>query len=97
MDEQSSFLVAAFAVDVAARVGRIEVYRMADGSETAAGGAPLGLINNAGALRPIAYTFRFLVGLYRGATGGSYTAGELYPDPRTGGKAGVFKVVCDKP
>jgi len=97
LDEQSSFLVDAFSVYLAAKTDRIEIYRMFDGPETKAGGAPLGLVNNAGALRPIGHTFKFLVTLFTGATAGSYTTGELFPDPRIGGKAGVFKVVTTKP
>jgi hypothetical protein len=48
-------------------------------------------------LRPVGYTFRFLVTLFKDAYGGSYTAGELYPYPHIGGKAGVFKVVTFTP
>ncbi len=102
MDEQASFLVDAFATDIAAKVDRIEVYRMFDGKETTDGLAALGLVSNRvvdgqHVLRPVGRTFTFLVGLLKGAEGGTYTKGELYPDPYIGGKAGVFKVVTDKP
>jgi hypothetical protein len=104
MDEQAGFLVDAFAIGIAAGANRIEVYRMFDGAETAHGLAAMGLVSNridprTGQhwLRPVAYTFRFLVYLLKGATGGTYTTGELYPDPLIGGKAGVYKVVINKP
>jgi len=102
MDEQAGFLVDAFATDIAAKVDRIEVYRMFDGKETTDGLAALGLVSNRvvdgqHVLRPVGRTFTFLVGLLKGAEGGTYTKGELYPDPYIGGKAGVFKVVTDKP
>ncbi len=102
MDEQAGFLVDAFATDVAARVDRVEIYRMFDGKETTDGLAALGLISNRvvdgqHVLRPVGRAFKFLVKLLKGAAGGSYTKGELYPDPYIGGKAGVFKVVTAKP
>ncbi len=97
MDEQAGFLVDAFAADIAAGVARVEVYRMYDGAEAAHGGAPLGIVDVKGALRPIGRTFRFLSGLFKGAHGVAFTPGELYPDPTLGGKAGVFKVVCARP
>ena len=82
MDEQAGFLVDAFAVSIAAGASRIEVYRMFDGAETAHGLPPMGIVSNridpqTGQhwLRPIAYTFRFLGHLFKGATGGSYTQG----------------------
>jgi hypothetical protein len=104
MDEQAGFLVDGFAVAIAAGASRIEVYRMFDGAETAHGLPPMGLVSNridsqTGQhwLRPVACTFRFLVSLFKGATSGSYNKGELYPDPVIGGKAGVYKVVVNKP
>jgi len=102
MDEQAGFLVDAFATDIAARVNRIEVYRMFDGKETADGLAALGLVSNrvvAGqhVVRPVGRAFTFLVNLLKDARPGTYTAGELYPDPLLGGKAGVFKVVDTTP
>jgi len=102
MDEQAGFLVDAFATDIAAKVDRIEVYRMFDGTETTDGLAALGLVSNRmvdgqHVLRPVGRTFKFLVSLLKGAEGGTYTKGELYPDPYIGGKAGVFKVVTTKP
>ncbi len=102
MDEQAGFLVDAFATDIAARADRIEVYRMFDGKETTDGLAALGLVSNRvvkgqHVLRPAGRTFKFLVSLLKGAAGGTYTKGELYPDPYSGGKAGVFKVVTTTP
>jgi len=97
LEDQSTFLADAVAVYVAAKANRIEIYRMYDGPETAAGGAPMGLVGNNGKLRPIGRTFKFLRALYSGATDGAYTKGELYPDALIGGKAGVFKVVATKP
>jgi hypothetical protein len=104
MDEQAGFLVDAFAIDIAAGVNRIEVYRMFDGAETAHGLPAMGMVSNridptTGQhwVRPVGYTFRFLLQLFQGATGGSYTKGELYPDPLIGGKAGVYTVVISKP
>jgi hypothetical protein len=92
MQAQAAFLVDAFASDVAAGVDRIEVYRMFDGVETAHGLPAWGLVNNAGQERPVARTFHFLVQLFKDATGGSYTPGSKLDH-----KAGVFKVVVDKP
>jgi hypothetical protein len=92
LQEQAAFLVDAFASDVAAGVDRIEVYRMFDGVETAHGLPAWGLVNNAGQERPVARTFHFLVQLFKDATGGSYTPGNKLDH-----KAGVFKVVIDKP
>ena len=104
MDEQAGFLVDAFAIDIAAGVNRVEVYRMFDGPETARGLPALGLVSNfidpstdKPWLTPVAHTFRFLVNLLAGARGGTYKRGELYPDPIIGGKAGVFEVVTFKP
>lgn len=92
LQEQSSFLVDAFAGFIAAGVDRIEIYRMFDGVETAHGLPAWGLINNDGQLRPVGRTFHFLIAVFKGALGGSYTAGDLLD-----GKAGVFKIVIDKP
>jgi len=104
MEEQAGFLVDAFAVDIAAGVDRVEVYRMFDGPETAHGQPAMGLVSNVidpatdkPWLTPVAHTFRFLVKLLKGTSGGTYTKGDLYPDPIIGGKAGVFKVVTFKP
>jgi hypothetical protein len=103
-DEQAGFLVDAFAVGIAAGVSRIEVYRMFDGTETAHGLPAMGMVSNRidpqtrqHWLRPVGYTFRFLAQLFKGATGGTYAKGELYPDPIIGGKAGVYTVVINKP
>lgn len=91
-EAQSAFLVDAFASDLAAGVDRIEIYRMFDGTETAHGLPAWGLVNNAGQERPVARTFHFLIWLFKGASGGSYTPGDQLDH-----KAGVFKVVVDKP
>jgi hypothetical protein len=92
MQVQAAFLVDAFASDLAAGVDHIEVYRMVDGTETAHGLPAWGLVNNAGQERPVARTFHFLVHLFKDARGGSYTPGKKLDH-----KAGVFKVVIDKP
>ena len=113
MQQQAGFLVDALATYIAARVDRFAVYRMVDGPDTAHGLAPLGIVNNAGQERPYGHTFQFLVKLFRGATAHvdttpdrsdpAYHPGELYADqivksqPAVLYKAGVFKVVCDKP
>lgn len=90
MQAQAAFLVDAFASYIAAGADRVAVYRMADGNEP----APLGMVNGAGQLRPVAHTFRFLVNLLKGATGGpgSYTPGD-----KLDGKSGVFKIVLSEP
>jgi len=90
MQAQAAFLVDAFASYIAAGVDRVAVYRMADGRDP----TPLGLVAAAGRFRPVAYTFRFLVGLFKDATGGpgAYTPGDLLDH-----KSGVFKVVLTKP
>ena len=90
MQAQAAFLVDAFASYIAAHADRVAVYRMADGRDP----TPLGLVNAAGQFRPVAYTFRFLVGLFKDATAGpgAYTPGDLLDH-----KSGVFKVVLTKP
>jgi len=90
MQAQAAFLVDAFASYIAAGADRVAVYRMADGRDP----TPLGLVNATGQFRPVAYTFRFLVGLLRDATAGpgAYTPGDLLDH-----KSGVFKVVLTKP
>lgn len=92
MDAQASFMVDAFASYIAAGAARIEVYRMFDGTETRHGLPAWGLVNNDGQLRPVGRAFAFLVRLFRGARGGSYTPGNQFDH-----KGGVFKVVDDKP
>ena len=108
MQGPSGFLVDAFASYIAAGANRIELYRMFDGAETAAGLPAWGLVNNQNQLRPVAHTFRFLIDLFKDPTivnpdtdkgeyTGSYTAGDLVPDATDGlNKAGVFKVALTR-
>ncbi len=90
MQAQAAFLVDAFASYIAAGVDRVAVYRMADGRDP----TPLGLVDAAGRFRPVAYTFRFLVGLFKDATAGP---GAYTPGDQLDHKSGVFKVVLTKP
>src|SRR5262249_12576042 len=48
LDDQASFIVQAFAIDLAIGVQRIEVNRMLDGTDVIAGGEPFGLVRNDG-------------------------------------------------
>ncbi len=89
MQGQASFMVDAFASYLAAGVTRLEVYRMIDRPSDH---DTWGLVNKDGQQRPVTTTYRFLVGLFKGVTGGQYTPGTLL-----GGKSGVIKVVLYKP
>src|SRR5262249_3846939 len=71
LDDQASFIVQAFAIDLAIGVQRIEVNRMLDGSDVTAGGAPFGLGRNDGTVRPAFYAYRTVVDLFSGVTGGT--------------------------
>ncbi len=87
MGAQSSFMIDAFAELLAARVDRIEVYKMSDGADS-----DLGLVDCASPLRPFARTYAFMGRLYQGVTDGVVTQGD-----RVDGKAGIFKVVLRAP
>ena len=71
LDDQVSFIVQAFAIDLAIGVDRIEVNRMVDGTDVAAGGEPLGLVRNDGTARPAIAGYRTAATLFAGVTGGS--------------------------
>jgi hypothetical protein len=68
VDDQASYMVQAFAIDLASGVQRIEVNRMLDGPEFAAGGDPYGLIRNDGTPRPAFFAYRAVASLFAGAT-----------------------------
>lgn len=87
-EAQASFLVDAVAEFMAARVDRLEVYKMTDGSDPNG----YGLTTNAGGLRRIVKTYAFMNWLMRGVTGGTATNGAQFD-----GKGGVFKVVLHGP
>jgi len=104
--EQAGFLVDAFATYIAAKADRFAIYRMFDGSGMASPNvAPLGVVNDAKVERPFGYSFAFLAKVFQNAQADpakdAYHAGEFYPDTTADGqtvyKAGVFKVVSDRP
>jgi hypothetical protein len=88
MDDQASFMVDAFAIDLALGVQRIEVNRMVDGTDFAAGGAPLGLVRNNGTVRPAFYAYRTVSLLLSGVTDGSIAINK---------HTGVYMVTLHKP
>lgn len=88
LDDQASFIIQAFAIDLAIGVQRIEVNRMVDGSDFTAGGEPFGLVRNDGSVRPAFFAYRTMVDLFTGVTGGSQRL-----DPATG----IYTVVLHKP
>ncbi|MGH2347432.1 MAG: hypothetical protein ACRDG4_19575 [Chloroflexota bacterium] len=88
LDDQASFIVQAFAIDLAVGVQRIEVNRMVDGSDFTAGGEPFGLVRNDGSLRPAFFAFKTVVNLFTGVTSG---VPDLNP------ATGLFTVVLHKP
>lgn len=71
LDDQASFIVQALAIDLAIGIQRIEVNRMIDGTDVAAGGEPFGLVRNDGTVRPAFYAYRTVVDLFSGVTGGA--------------------------
>jgi hypothetical protein len=75
LDDQASFIIQAFAIDLAMGVQRIEVNRMLDGSDVTAGGEPFGLVRNDGTVRPAFYAYRTVVNLFSGASGGTLHLG----------------------
>ncbi len=104
--EQAGFLVDAFATYIAAKADRFAIFRMFDGSGmTSPNAAPLGVVDDAKVERPFGYSFAFLAKVFKNAqpdpAPDAYHAGEFYPDTTTDGravyKAGVFKVVSDRP
>jgi hypothetical protein len=88
LDDQASFMIQAFAIDLAVGVQRIEVNRMVDGSDFTAGGEPFGLVRNDGSLRPAFFAFKTVVNLFTGVT-----SGTQHLDPTTG----IYTVVLHKP
>ncbi len=88
LDDQASFMIQAFAIDLAVGVQRIEVNRMVDGTDFTAGGEPFGLVRNDGSLRPAFFAFKTVVNLFTGVT-----SGTQHLDTATG----VYTVVLHKP
>jgi hypothetical protein len=88
LDDQASFMVQAFAIDLAVGVQRIEVNRMVDGTDFTAGGEPFGLVRNDGSLRPAFFAYKTVVNLFTGVTSGS-----RHLDTATG----IYTVVLRKP
>ena len=86
--DQASYIVQAFAIDLAMGADRIEVNRMIDGTDFKAGGEPFGLIRNDRSQRPAYAAYRTAATLYAGVTSGS-----LRIDPASG----VYTVTLRKP
>ncbi|HWE60849.1 MAG TPA: hypothetical protein VHB98_03985, partial [Chloroflexota bacterium] len=87
-DDQASFIVQAFAIDLAMGVQRIEVNRMVDGADFATGGEPLGLLRNDGTPRPALFAYRAAASLFAGVTGGTVQLGS---------SGGIASVVLQRP
>lgn len=79
MDEQASYLVAAFATYLALGVERIGVNRVRDGADFDAGGEPFGLIRNDGSRRPVYAAFQVISRYFAGAR-----TATLYPTDVSG-------------
>ncbi len=77
LDDQASFVVQALALDIAEGVQRVEINRMIDGADFAAGGEPFGLVRNDGSARPEFYAYRTVATLFAGATGGTVSFSPL--------------------
>jgi len=88
LDDQASFIIQAFAIDLAMGVRRIEVNRMVDGSDFTAGGEPFGLVRNDGSVRPAFLAYRTVVDLFSGVT-----SGTQHLDLTTG----IYTVVLRRP
>jgi hypothetical protein len=88
MDDQASFIVEAFAIDLAMGVQRIEVNRMVDGTDFTAGGEPFGLVRNNGSVRPAYDAYKTVSNYFAHVTDGT-----LSVDPVTG----VYRVVLHRP
>lgn len=86
--DQASYIIQAFALDLALGVRRIEVNRMTDGSDFTAGGEPFGLVRNNGTVRPAFYAYRTVAMLFA-----DVTAGHIAVDARTG----AYEVTLYKP
>jgi hypothetical protein len=87
-DEQASYIIQAFAIDLALGVGRVEANRMIDGTDFQAGGEPLGLVRNDGTARPAFYAYRTAATIFAGVTSGSIAANTL---------TGVYTVTLNRP
>jgi len=79
LDEQSSYLVEAFATYVALGVQRIGVNRAVDGADFRAGGEPFGLIRNDGSARPAYAAFQVISRYFSGVR-----ASQYFPTDRSG-------------
>jgi hypothetical protein len=88
LDDQASYIVQAFAIDLALGVARIEVNRMVDGTDFIAGGEPFGLLRNDGSARPAYDAFRTVTTLFAGVTGGTLAVNQV---------SGVYIVTLHKP
>jgi hypothetical protein len=71
LDNQASYIIQAFALDLALGVQRFEVNRMVDGADFKAGGEPFGLIRNDGTARPALAAYRTAATLFDGVTSGT--------------------------
>jgi hypothetical protein len=88
LDDQASYIIEAYAIDLALGVERIEVNRMIDGTDFKAGGEPFGLVRNDGSVRPAFYAFRTVSLLFS-----HVTRGTLSLNPATG----VYTVTLHRP
>ena len=87
-DDQASYIVQAYAIALALGVQRIEVNRMLDGADFAAGGEPFGLVRNDGTARPAFWAYRTVSNLFSQVTGGEYSDDRAF---------GVRRVVLRRP
>lgn len=74
MDEQSSYIVQAFATYLGLGVQRVSVNRAIDGTDFEAGGEPFGLLRNDGSTRPAFTAYQVVTRYFSGVTEGTYAA-----------------------
>jgi hypothetical protein len=78
LDEQTAFVIQAFALALAADVERIEVYKMIDYPRPEASIEPYGLVREDRSLRPAFYAFQVVTRYYAGARSATrQTAGDV--------------------
>jgi hypothetical protein len=88
LDNQASYIVQAFALDLALGVQQFEVNRMIDGADFQAGGEPFGLVRNDGTARPALAAYRTAATLFDGVTAGTISFNHA---------TGVYTITLSRP
>jgi hypothetical protein len=88
LDNQASYIIQTFALDLALGIQRFEVNRMLDGTDFKAGGEPFGLVRNDGTARPAFAAYRTAATLFDGVTAGSIGFMQ---------STGVYRVALTRP